>query len=584
MKRVLMLFLTLLLLISMAVTAFAIGDDNIDNGGGGMGSGTSQSYWNPGMDGVRVSVINAETHAVIGSIIDLTNQVPGTSLVHFGKVSKLSYNSGRALSAAVGGYSCINPAQSLPRIISSGDYSASIDAIRSYFTDEQTIRGVAGYVGIDFDTLISGKYKIVIEPIAYFYYNGQQYAMTATEAALYDQMVDGNLRAQMASLTHKNLPLAIFLEEADLGYPAWSGSKTQKVSNAEIISSLGIGVVRFNDLTESPVVDSYDYEYRVDTDVITSVEVSGGQSDPDNPVSVQFTIQGTTYTVGNVYYPDGDSQLAWVKWHTPDEPCVITIRVSVSGGGSAQSTITANITDLDGHDPPNPLANDRNDAFTKTAVPNNAEAASASWGIWSPRWHEKWEWVSNWEQCWHSSWVSDGKGGYWNDWYHWVDNGWWEDHGWWEFDYNSYSASLTATMTVTPDSKNPTAATKTLKSGYGIQESVNASVSTNQSTAVTAAQNAVTYFPEFGYQSFWRLLDRNISGKHSTFEFKQNHYSTYNRRTHFTPVWFPDGAYTPYTRLLDCWTPAGMLSVNLTDSLNISGNLWSDWHIAPDNP
>ena len=54
-------------------------------------------------------------------------------------------------------------------------------------------------------------YKIVIEPIAYLVYNGANYAMTATEAALYDQVVDGNLRYWMGSLTHQNLPLAIFL-------------------------------------------------------------------------------------------------------------------------------------------------------------------------------------------------------------------------------------------------------------------------------------------------------------------------------------------------------------------------------------
>ena len=68
---------------------------------------------------------------------------------------------------------------------------------------------------------------------------------------------------------------------------------------------------------------------------------------------VRFVIQGRTYTVSNVYYPDGDSQLVWVKWHTPSEPCVITIAVSVSGGGTAQSTITCNVVDLDGNDPPN---------------------------------------------------------------------------------------------------------------------------------------------------------------------------------------------------------------------------------------
>ena len=43
---------------------------------------------------------------------------------------------------------------------------------------------------------------------------------------------------KLGTLTHKNLPLAIFLEEADLGYAAWSGSRTEKASNGDIISSL----------------------------------------------------------------------------------------------------------------------------------------------------------------------------------------------------------------------------------------------------------------------------------------------------------------------------------------------------------
>ena len=91
--------------------------------------------------------------------------------------------------------------------------------------------------------------------------------------------------------------------------------------------------------------------------------------------------------------------------------------------------------------------------------------------------------------------------------------------------------------------------------------------------------------PEFNYESFWRLLDRiSISSSSSRLEFQKNEYSTYNRRTHFTPIWYPDGSYTVNTWVIDCWTPAGMLSVNLTDSLSIRGNLWDDWHIAPLDP
>lgn len=582
MKRLLSLILSIALLSIAVVPAYATGDGNFDGGGGNLGDGTSNNYWNPGMDGVRVSIITIDNHAIVTTPIDLTNQTPASNIIHFGKVSKLSYTTGRSLSPVVGSYSYRNPAQSLPRIISTGSYPASIEAIRSYFTDEQVIRSIAGYVGMDFDTLIGGDYKIVVEPIAYLVYQGAYYAMTATEAALYDQQVNGDLRYKMGTLTHKNLPLAIFLEEADLGYPAWSGSSNSKVSNSQIISSLGIGIVRFNEETEPPETGTYDYEYRVDTDVITSVEVSGGQSDPDTPVSVQFNIQGTTYTVSNVYYPDGDSQLVWVKWHTPNEPCVITISVSVLGGGTAQSTIVCNVVDLDGNDPPNPLADDRNDNFCLANIPAKEELTSTSWGMWSPRWQENWTWIENWEKCWHTDLWTDADGVVHRDlWYHWVDNGQWGDQGQWEFDYNSYTASLTASIRITPDSLSPTATATTLKSGYGIQETVTARVTTTQSSAVTAAQNAVTYFPEFNYEGFWRLLDCTTSGKNSTFAFKENPYSTYHRPTHFTPIWYPDGSYTPYTWLLDCWTPAGMLSMNLTDSVRISGDLWEEWHIAP---
>ena len=113
MKRLLALFLSLVLMLCAAVPAYATGDGNFDGGGGGMGSGTSTNYWNPGMDGVRISVVNVDSHAVVGNTIDWSNQNPSTNMIHFGKVSKLSYNSGRALSPVVGGYVCVRPAQSL---------------------------------------------------------------------------------------------------------------------------------------------------------------------------------------------------------------------------------------------------------------------------------------------------------------------------------------------------------------------------------------------------------------------------------------------------------------------------------------
>ena len=563
MKRRLSFFLVLVLLLSMLlpVTAYADGEGNIDNGGGGMGSGTNENYWNGSDEGVRVTVVRASDRSPVTTPVDFSNRTPSIA-VHFGKVSKISYTAGRTLSPVTTTYVCEKPDIAMPRIISTSSGQASIEQIKQYFCSEYMVMTVAQVTGMNYEILTNGEYKLLLEPIAYMTFGGIKYAMSATEAALFDQQLNGGLRSKMVSLSHKNLPLAMFLETSDLGYPAWDGSTTTAASNTDIISSLGLGIVRFNEAEpEPPEVTAADYEYRVNTDVITSVTVRGGQSDPDHPVTVYFTIGGQTYSVGTIYYPAGDSQLAWVRWRTPSSPQTMTIHVSVSGGGSAsQGTITARIVDLSKNDPPNPVADGRNDSYSAVAVSGKAQKTSASWGVWRPWWHAYW--------VWHGT----------------DEDGYWCDHGWWEFDWLSYSASLSASMNVMPDTKAPTASGKTMKSGYGINQTVTTNVSTNQSSAVTDAQNAVTYFPEFKYETYWRLLDRTQAGYSSKFEFKTNKYSTYKRRTHFTPIWFPDGSYTPYTWLIDCWTPGGMLSMNLTDSVNIQESLWDDWHIAPVKP
>ena len=66
------------------------------------------------------------------------------------------------------------------------------------------IRAIAGYVGMDFQTLTNGEYKLLLEPIAYVTFEGVRTAFTATEAAKYNQLRGGLLRKKMPSLSHKN--------------------------------------------------------------------------------------------------------------------------------------------------------------------------------------------------------------------------------------------------------------------------------------------------------------------------------------------------------------------------------------------
>ena len=593
MKKFIVLVLTAVMLFSISICAFAVGEGNIDNGGGGMGAGTSTNKWIPGEEGVRVTVVRASDGAQVSQSFDMTNINLRDSVYTFGIYSKLRYRNGEvSLVLEAADYTVIRPTISMPRIISSGSSSASIDEIKRYFCSEYAVQLVANTTGIEYDTLINGQYKILIEPVAYFLFNGNYFAMSAHQAALYDQMLSGGLRAKMVSLTHKNLPLAMFLERAELGYPAWTGTTTKNVSNDTIINYLGLGVVHFTEEpipeesieTPDPEEDDWwygfgwmygvgngnpagpQYAYRTDTDVITSIRVTADQEyNPDNPLSARFVIDGNNYLVEDIVIPEDESQIVWVKWHTPDEPGEVTIRVTVGGRTRTARAVIEEIVD---NEPPDPKANDRNDLYQLPNVPVQTETETLSWGVWSASWHEYWEWIPNWE------WTGT----------HWVDNGQWVDNGWYDFTFNRYHATLDANQSISPNSKVPTASGNRMKSGYGFDTSLECRIDTNAPVrAYTQAQTTQMFFPEFEYSTYFRVLDRNVQSYRSTFQFKENRYSTYKSRSHFTPVWFPDGAYKTYTMVYDAWTPAGMLRVNKTASLNLVGNLFEDWHIAPKN-
>ena len=195
MKKVIRITFILLLTLSMLfpINAFADtgGSGNIDGGGGGMGSGTSTNTWSPGNEGVRITVVRASDHTVVTTPIDLTNKSPNNIKVHFGKTSKLQYNAGSALTAMTSKYQYINPPQAMPQIISTNG-SNNIEAIKKYFCSEYIVQMIANHTGMDYDILIGGEYKILLEPIAYYKFEGVMIATTATEAALYDEQTTGH--------------------------------------------------------------------------------------------------------------------------------------------------------------------------------------------------------------------------------------------------------------------------------------------------------------------------------------------------------------------------------------------------------
>lgn len=225
-------------------TALANGNGNINGGGGGLGQGTAENKWSPGNDGVRITVVDAASGARVSTPVDFANNPQAASVIHFGKVSKLHYRDGASLSLQSGSpYYCRQPAYSMPAIMNSKSRPASIEAIKRYFCSEYACMMVADAAGIDYERMLDGEYKIVLEPIAYVTFHGTIYCFTATEAAIYDQLTGGALRAKLPGVGFQNLPLAIFLEYDDLGFAAWHGPKIGIQSNADIINQLGIGIV-----------------------------------------------------------------------------------------------------------------------------------------------------------------------------------------------------------------------------------------------------------------------------------------------------------------------------------------------------
>lgn len=476
---------------------------------------------------------------------------------------------------------------------------------------------------------VAGEYQnkvpwlIVYEPIIISYLKDKTtvLAFTATEYALaqklgYFNFKSGKNGQYISAMTHSDLPNSIILEESWFGYPVTSALPDGVYWREDRIISGGGWGMRMLEANATNVVENdttYDYEYRVDTDVITSVRIYASKDiTPDNrheseedykspeknTATVTMTANGYTKST-EIVIPSGGSELVWLKWHTPSTPQDVIINVKVTGnsaakidGKSRSATITGKVVDLELNPPPNPTANDTNKGFSIPSIPKKADKTTANWGVYSCSWisnwvwHPKWEWKSDWRRVTRYGWKGTIKnrhwgvtGHYWVDRGKWVDNGRWVDEGNWKYDFTNYKATLSANMNLYPDSKSPTAKNKTMKSGYGVNVDVSTNVYSNApSSHITYAQNVISYFPEFNYHSYWRLLDITSYGN---FEFKKNKYSTYNNRVHFTPIWYPDGTYKIYAEVIDMWTPDGMLRVNINDDVNIDGNLYEDWHIGP---
>lgn len=244
-KRILSALLAVMFLFTgLPGTAWAVGEGNMEAGGGQTETVTGDSFWN-GDWGIRFCVVDVASQTVVSATYDASNRNSGfEDYHHYGKTNKFDYRNGASLVIQKGLYSWNTPPVTIPTIVRTSG-TPDIKAIKDYFTDETVIRWIGDVTGMAYDTLISGDYKLFIEPILYYTFDSQKYAMTATEAALFDRAINGLLLRTMGNATHQQLPLSLYLEKSDLGFSKWSGAKTGIQNDTNIINYLGMGIVSF---------------------------------------------------------------------------------------------------------------------------------------------------------------------------------------------------------------------------------------------------------------------------------------------------------------------------------------------------
>ena len=372
-KRLISLLMAAIMLFVLTSSAFA--DVNMGSGDGtDWGDGTGDNVWAvrtesgakvSSAEGLRITVYDAESSSKVYNTIDLTGNANisavdkiwyfadsisgGSELIPKTTWLSASYIGATYTNASATdkynnvvtthlkniGYSAQYIAELANLTIISENNTANLEAIKTFIGKKEFIVHLCSLIpSLNYDDFAAGKYKIAFEPVAYFRYRGQNYAMTATEAAIYDKFIINNvglgtgtsLKALLGPLTHSNLPRSAFLEYKDLGVPVYSPAESDYWDSYNyntdscIIRCMGIGIVGTTDNNEE-ILEPLEAisEYHTNTTVYTAVTFYNDTDTPyfgfrfdsqeDQPISSVWNETGkTTYlSTFDVYYSDGNT-------------------------------------------------------------------------------------------------------------------------------------------------------------------------------------------------------------------------------------------------------------------------------------
>lgn len=372
-KRIIIRIIAVIMLFAFTSTNI-FADINLGNQDGtGFQSGTSNNYWGVYTDsgtplydteGLRVTVYDAETNTKVFNTIDIAGNpnisavsnmcyfvncgelIPKTSwLNQVGGIydsivesDMIKFNNKVTSMMESSGYNVQYVPQLASIDIVSINNTSHLEQIKDLLSDREFLKALCSLIGcgLTYTDIAAGKYKIAFEPVAYLRYNGQNWALSATECGLLNKYMKNyftaawnstnNLRALLGPLTHSNLPRSAFLETRDLGISVYSPSSADYYngnakynSDSCIIRCMGIGVLstskeEADDITGSVTVAAY----HTDTDVYTSFDV----------VNIGETTYAGDLTFG-IYDDNGDTPKIADK--LKDEKVVVKITNGESG-------------------------------------------------------------------------------------------------------------------------------------------------------------------------------------------------------------------------------------------------------------
>jgi hypothetical protein len=247
-----------------------------DTGSGGTPS--NNTYWSgnsKNYEGVRLTILDKQTNMAVPPSVDVANNAANLCNevdFHFGKIDKHSYLHEMTINKQAGGYEVLASGDEIPKIMGTTSNPA---AVRAYFEDPERQKYLCELTGFDYGKIEADpdRYRLLIEPIMYFHWEGPLYAATATERAM---MAKNNIMADgtMPGTTLTSLPISAFLEigDEDLGLsppPFSMGNGRQSIDN--MFQFLGMMLVKMGgDLPPlaAAAPTTMDFEFRSGTEVV----------------------------------------------------------------------------------------------------------------------------------------------------------------------------------------------------------------------------------------------------------------------------------------------------------------------------